>query len=178
MRNSELQRQKTREANKGNKHSLGYKHTEAAKKKIGEASKGNKYRLGKYPSKETRIKMGNSHRGNKSPHWKGGINPINDTIRHSIEMRLWREAVLSRDNWICQKCGNRGGELRAHHIFNFADHPELRFAIDNGITLCVEHHKEFHRRYGVKGNNQEQISKFNYVKIKKNKKKDNEASEA
>lgn len=51
-------------------------------------------------------------------------------------MRLWREAVFARDNWTCQKCKIMGGELNPHHIKNFAECPELRTSIENGITLC------------------------------------------
>jgi len=50
--------------------------------------------------------------------------------------------------------------LVAHHIQNFAQFPELRFAIDNGITLSKQAHNEFHKRYGRKNNNREQLDEF------------------
>ena len=83
----------------------------------------------------------------KHPNWKGGITEENHRIRLSIEYRLWREAVLARDNWTCQICGKRGGDMESHHIKKFAKFPELRFAIDNGLTLCVG----CHRRIEMKG---------------------------
>ena len=79
--------------------------------------------------------------------WKGGINPINDTIRKSLKYKLWREAVFKRDNFTCVWCGVRAGNgkaviLNADHIKPFSLFPELRFAIDNGRTLCESCHKK------------------------------------
>ncbi len=105
--------------------------------------------------------------GSKNPRWKGGITPENLKIRNSVEARLWREAVFARDNYTCQKTKIKGGKLRAHHIQNFFQYPELRFAIDNGITLSDEAHKEFHKRYGFKENTLIQILKFINERIPK-----------
>lgn len=92
--------------------------------------------------------------------WKGGVNPINDTVRKSLEYKLWNDAVFARDGYTCQKYGTKGGELHAHHILNFSSHPELRFAINNGITLSKKAHKEFHNKYGNKNNTEEQLLEF------------------
>jgi hypothetical protein len=130
------------------------------KKKLSEAKKKNPPWLGKKMSIETRKKMSEAKGGNKSHFWKGGITPINAKLRNSLEFRLWREAVFARDNWTCQKTGIRGCEIVAHHIKNFADYPELRFVIDNGITLSKEVHDEFHKIYGKKKNTKGQIDEF------------------
>ena len=98
--------------------------------------------------------------GEKSYLWKGGITPIHNKIRNSIEYKLWIQSVFARDGYVCQKTGIKGGKLTAHHILNFSSHPELRFAIDNGITLSIEAHKEFHRIYGKKNNTREQLEEF------------------
>ena len=92
--------------------------------------------------------------------WKGGITPIHNQIRGSIESKLWIQSVFARDGYVCQKTGVRGGRLTAHHILNFSSHPELRLAIDNGITLSVESHIEFHKIYGKKNNSREQLEEF------------------
>jgi len=78
--------------------------------------------------------------------WRGGITPVNEVIRKSLESRIWRRAVFERDNWTCQNCEIRSGNgkkvvLHADHIKPFAFFPELRFAIDNGRTLCKPCHK-------------------------------------
>lgn len=119
----------------------GKKHTEEAKKKLSLSLKG-------------------LLAGEKHPNWQGGITPENTKIRNGIEFRLWREAVFARDNWTCQKCKTKGGKLHSHHIRNFAIDKDLRFAIDNGVTLCKECHNIFHKKYGRKNNNIEQIKQF------------------
>jgi hypothetical protein len=92
--------------------------------------------------------------------WKGGISPENVKIRSSIEYKLWRKACIIRDNFTCQKSGIRGGRLTVHHINNFSEFKELRLSIDNGITLSIKAHDDFHKIYGRKNNTKEQIIEF------------------
>jgi hypothetical protein len=80
--------------------------------------------------------------GPKHPFWKGGTSNINSIIRKSLEYKLWRVAVFERDEYTCQECKTTGCELHAHHIKPFSLFPELRLAIDNGVTLCVLCHKK------------------------------------
>ena len=120
--------------------------TRIRKGNASEVKQGDKNPMyGKHHSAETRKKLSESKMGSKNPAWRGGIRSLNkriqDRIRNQIEVRLWREAVLSRDNWTCQKCGKQGGKLEAHHIKSFVEHLELRVAIDNGLTLCHKCHK-------------------------------------
>jgi hypothetical protein len=112
-------------------------------KKGGKSLKG---MLGKKHSLETRFKISHALSGEKSPFWKNGKFQRDTLVRLSIESRIWREAVFSRDNWGCQSCGKRGGNLNAHHIKPFSTYPDLRFAIDNGKTLCVLCHKLEHQK--------------------------------
>mgnify|MGYP001607786921 FL=1 len=81
--------------------------------------------------------------GENANNWQGGISSKNEIERHRIEYRLWRSAVFARDNYTCVMCHVRGsGNLEADHIKPFAYYPELRLAIDNGRTLCVDCHKQ------------------------------------
>ena len=77
-----------------------------------------------------------------------------------LKIKNWRIAVFERDNYTCQCCKNRGSVLNAHHIHNFAKYKDLRFELNNGITLCKKCHIEFHHLYGTKDNNIEQLNKF------------------
>lgn len=84
--------------------------------------------------------------------WKGGISPVHKALRKTLEYKLWREAVYKRDNFTCVLCGSdKSGNLEADHIKSFSSHPELRFAIDNGRTLCRECHRKTDT-FGFKGN--------------------------
>jgi len=65
--------------------------------------------------------------------------------RNSYEYKTWRTSVFERDAFTCQRCGKRGVVLNAHHILHWRTHPDKRFDIDNGITLCEECHKKEHR---------------------------------
>jgi 5-methylcytosine-specific restriction endonuclease McrA len=65
--------------------------------------------------------------------------------RFSAEYKRWRYDVFLRDRFACQVCGDaRGGNLVAHHLKGFADFPELRFVVANGITLCEPCHLAHH----------------------------------
>jgi 5-methylcytosine-specific restriction endonuclease McrA len=118
--------------------------------------------VGRVKSIEERKKLSKANSGPKGSNWQGGISPKNKKIRKSLEFKLWREAVFARDGWCCQKCGKKGGYLHPHHILNFAEFVKLRFAIDNGITLCIYCHNKFHNIFGRTKNNKKQLTKFLY----------------
>lgn len=153
---SEKTREKMSASHKLNptRYWLGKHRSNETKIKIG------KFNKGKIVSNEQKRKISKSLSGDKCYNWKGGISSESEIIRKGIEFRLWREAVFARDNWTCQKYHIKGRKLHPHHIQNFAQYPELRFAIDNGITFSDRAHYEFHKKYGYKNNTQEQLNAF------------------
>ena len=146
---------------KGNRVALGNKHSAKTRKKMSESHKGNTdgFQIGQ-PSVFKGEKRENL-RGKNHWNWQGGITPINQKIRGSLEYKIWEDGVKSINKWNCQKCGDaRISKLVAHHIQSFAQYPELRFALDNGIAFCRDCHKEFHKIYGRKDNVREQVEEF------------------
>lgn len=116
-------------------------------KKCGSFGKVPIWRIGKKHTEATRMKISFSHKGEKSHRWRGGMSrTLDKIIRQSLSYRLWREQVFRRDKYTCVCCDAKSGNgkkvvLNADHIKPFALFPELRFAIDNGRTLCESCHK-------------------------------------
>ena len=139
-----------------------YIMSKKTKRKISKALKGKRaYWYGKHHSEETKKKISKTHKG-MIPWNKGLGNKCseNKKERKSLKFKQWREAVFKRDNYTCQKTKIKGGILHPHHIYNFADYPELRFDVNNGITLSKKAHIEFHKIYGKRNNTKEQLEKF------------------
>jgi hypothetical protein len=113
----------------------GKKTPEHVRLKISKSEKG------KVLSEETKKKIA-AYRGEKHHNWKGGKSRAYKTGYGLAEYKKWRTAVFVRDGFRCQVCGIIGTYLNAHHIKSFAYYPELRFEIDNGVTLCEECHKK------------------------------------
>ena len=80
------------------------------------------------------------------------ITPEQSRIRQSAESKAWAYDVLSKANFTCEYCAQRGGALSAHHKNGFNKFIEQRFEVKNGVCLCASCHEAFHKQYG-KGNN-------------------------
>jgi hypothetical protein len=96
---------------------------------------------GRHHLVQTRLKLSDQRRGAMGSNWRGGTTPIANLERHSARMKMWKEAVLLRDNFTCQGCGAIGDDVHPHHIKSFAKHPDLRYDVNNGLSLCTECHK-------------------------------------
>ncbi len=58
--------------------------------------------------------------------------------------RLWFELLIEKDCEVCGKCGN----LQEHHFFPKGSFSNLRYDLDNGISICQGCHMAHH----LKGN--------------------------
>lgn len=135
-----------------------YKENSEKKKKYGREY-FQKNKVIKEKPTENQIKYWETLKNKKPWNWTGKTHE-NRRLRNLVEYQLWRKACFERDNYTCQKTKISGGDLEVHHINNFADYPDLRLAIDNGITLSKKMHREFHKIYGNKNNTMEQIVEF------------------
>ena len=108
--------------------------------KLSEARKGKKRTL------ETKQKMSEAiykaiPRGENHYRWNPDRELMKRNKRSDPEYKQWVRKVKSRDNFEC-KINNQDcfGYLEVHHILNWSNHPELRYEVNNGITLCQFHH--------------------------------------
>ena len=110
----------------------------AKKGKVGN-NKGKRWRL----SKEIIDKMIGRNKGEKHPNWIKDRTKVKLywTERNNPEYKRWRMNVWIRDGFKC-KIANKdcGGRIEAHHILGWTEYVELRYEINNGITLCHAHH--------------------------------------
>ncbi len=67
------------------------------------------------------------------------IHSRDPTSKSSKKYSEWKKAVKERDAYKCQKC-DAVKNLHAHHIVPWKTDINLRFEIDNGITLCGRCH--------------------------------------
>lgn len=86
----------------------------------------------------------NFHSGENHHDWKNGISGEFKKIRATEEYKVWQKEVYKRDGWTCRICSNKPKDIVAHHIKSFADYPELRFIVNNGITFCRSCHAKIH----------------------------------
>lgn len=84
----------------------------------------------------------------------------NRPIKRSDKIyRMFKLRVLKRDK-VCQCCGATEN-IHVHHLSSFALHNSRGADTDNGIALCEDCHKEYHRIHGkLEDNNPVNFAKF------------------
>ena len=102
--------------------------------------------------------------GENNPGWNPNLTDEDRENYHkrSTLYNKFIRSVLARDNYICQCCGRKNGEvgLIAHHLDSFDWCVEKRTDVSNGICLCETCHKNFHMKYGYGGNTKEQFEEW------------------
>lgn len=112
-------------------------------------------------AREVAKKLAKERVGIKNHSWNPNLTQEHrERGRNFPEYFLWRLEVYNRDEFICQACFRKGGDIVAHHIKNYSDNKELRVDINNGCTLCHRCHTLFHKIYGSKNNSLEQLKEF------------------
>lgn len=103
-----------------------------------------------------------SHLGEGNPNWNQDLTDKERNYKRLIEgYSEWRLSVYERDKYTCQCCeSNESGKLKAHHLNSYHWAKDERIDIDNGITLCEDCHKDFHRLYGYRNNTKEQFQEY------------------
>lgn len=64
------------------------------------------------------------------------------------KIKNWRDTIFQRDNFTCDICKQKGGQIQAHHLNGWSYFIEERFDLNNGITLCKKCHFNFHHSIG------------------------------
>ena len=155
----------------------GKPFSESTRKKMSLNNVGTK---GMKLSLETKMKMSLGRRGKDNGNWKGGISSLSNLIRSTQNYDNCRFSVFKRDNFTCQSCGHKQGNIEADHIKPFciilseflniysqfspvedketllrlAETYEPFWDISNGRTLCKPCHK-MTDTYGSKARNRE-----------------------
>lgn len=71
--------------------------------------------------------------GKKGFNYIDGRTPLHFLIRNLEYNKKWRKAVFKRDNYTCEDCNVRGGNLEAHH--------KKRFSVL--LTEFLQHYNQF-----------------------------------
>lgn len=86
-----------------------------------------------------------------NPRWKGGVKRERVAEMARLEYKIWRNAVFKRDRFTCRLCLTLKPPFNAHHRFPWAEFPQKRYLVSNGVTLCKACHKGAHAsRFNLK----------------------------
>lgn len=124
----------------------GRKRTKWAKRKMREAKLKNpvRYWLGKKRPPFSRGWKKKQSEGIKKHYdrvGRKGENRKRTDERYDSLYQWWHDEIKKRDKNTC-RISNKdcSGYCIVHHILPWRDFPELRYNINNGITLCQAHH--------------------------------------
>ena len=129
-----------------------------------------------------------NRKGENNINWKGGITPLIKYMRNKLND--WKKIKLKNNNYTCEITNIVGNKLVVHHITNFSfilgetlnnlnlkikpiisdySSGELKLIEEKLIDLHSKYksvviskdlHELFHKKYGIKNNNEEQYVEF------------------
>lgn len=73
--------------------------------------------------------------------------------------RVWRKEVLLKNGNVCTVCESVEN-LVVHHLNSFTKNKMQRTDISNGVVVCNNCHKTFHKLYGYTNNTKEQFEEY------------------
>jgi len=112
-------------------------------------------------SRELLYKLHPYQKGQNNPNWNVNLTDKDRyQKRDEIKLKPLRLLVFNRDNYTCEKCQHKGGELICHHLQGYHWFVPGRFDPNNLATLCKKCHKQFHSLFGNKYNTKEQFNTF------------------
>jgi len=98
-------------------------------------------KMNHFVSIETKEKQSKAKLGTKNYRWIKDRSILERNKRNDPEYKQWVRKVKKRDNNVCQlKNKDCAGYNIVHHIKSWSQYPELRYKVNNGITLCQYHH--------------------------------------
>jgi thymidylate synthase (FAD) len=103
------------------------------------------YKLDLSPeTRELRRQQGQhlARRGEASNFWKGGV--ACDRTLIGAWTRQIAPQVHKKFNYICQSCGEQGGDLHAHHLVPVFADESLAYVFDNLVSVCKDCHEYIH----------------------------------
>jgi hypothetical protein len=75
-------------------------------------------------------------------------------------IKNWAQETIVRYDKQCDICDSEEN-LNAHHLKSATRFPEEMYDLMNGVCLCYEHHKQFHRKYS-----KDKFTQWDYFKYK------------
>lgn len=125
------------------KKNKGHPQNSETRGKIRNSMKGRKqYEMTPEIRKKMSLAKIGVFKGERSPLWiKDRTLLKKRQERNDVAYQEWRMKVWQRDEFKCKMFNeNCEGSIIAHHILPWRDYVELRYEINNGITLCHAHH--------------------------------------